>query len=279
MSILPAVRSNGVDIPAIGLGTWPLTGEACDTAVKAAIDAGYRHIDTAAKYGNETEVGQAVRTSGVPRDQIWLTTKVWHDDIAAGTLQASAEASLKKLGVSSVDLLLIHWPNAAIPVAESIAAMCDAKRRGLAKHIGISNFTTKLMREAAAVTTEPLVTNQVEYHPHLDQSKVIACAREVGMSITSYCPLGRGTVGGVLGEPVVLAIAKAHAKTPAQVVLRWHIQQPGVIAVPKSGTPARIRDNIDLAGFSLSAAEMAQISSLARADGRVVNMAFAPQWD
>lgn len=279
MSTVPDVISNGVAIPAIGLGTWPLKGAECESAVVTALQAGYRHLDTAAMYGNETEVGRGLKASGVSRDKIWLTTKVWQENIGAGKLQASAEASLKALGVAQVDLLLIHWPNASIPLAESIAALCDAKKRGYARHIGVSNFPTKLMREAAKVTTEPLLTNQVEYHPHLDQAKVIACARELGMSITAYCPLGRGTIGGVLGEPVVQAIATARGKTPAQVVLKWHLQQPGVIVVPKSATAARIRENIALDGFSLDAAEMAKLSALARPDGRVVKMASAPQWD
>lgn len=279
MSTVADVISNGVAIPAIGLGTWPLKGDECETAVRTALEAGYRHLDTAAMYGNEAEVGRGLKASGVAREKVWVTTKVWQENIGAGKLQASAEASLKALGLSQVDLLLIHWPNASIPVAESIAALCDAKKRGLTRHIGVSNFPTKLMREAAKVTTEPILTNQIEYHPHLDQSKVIACARDLGMSITAYCPLGRGTVGGVLGEPVVQAIAKAKGKTAAQVVLKWHLQQPGVIVVPKSATPARIRENFALDGFSLNAGEMEKLSSLSRPDGRVVKMATAPQWD
>jgi diketogulonate reductase-like aldo/keto reductase len=279
MPDIPLIASNGAKIPAIGLGTWPLKGADCETAVSAALCAGYRHIDTAAMYGNEAEVGRALKASGIARRDVWLTTKVWMENISAGRLQASAEQSLRTLGVSAVDLLLIHWPNAAISVTECIGALCDAKRRGLAHNIGISNFPTALMREAARVTTEPLVTNQVEYHPHLDQSKVLACARELGMSVTAYCPLGRGSVGGVLNEPAVGAIAKAHKKTPAQVILRWHLQQPGVIVVPKSATPQRIRENIDVLDFALSADEMERISGLARPDGRVVNLAFAPQWD
>lgn len=275
---IPDVISNGVAIPAVGLGTWPLKGEECEAAVRAALAAGYRHLDTAAMYANEAEVGRGVKASGVARDKIWITTKVWQENIGAGKLQASAEASLKALGVSQVDLLLIHWPHPTIPLAESIAALCDAKKRGLTKNIGVSNFPTKLMREAAKLTTEPLLTNQIEYHPHLDQRVVIDCARQLGMSVTSYCPLGRGTVGGVLAEPVVQAIAAAKSKTAAQVVLKWHLQQ-GLVVVPKSATPARIRENFDLDGFSLSADEMTSISSLARPDGRVVKMATAPQWD
>lgn len=279
MANLPAVNAHGAQIPAIGLGTWPLKGQVCELAVGAALAAGYRHIDTAAMYGNEEEVGRAVKASGIARDKIWLTTKVWREDIGAGALQKSAEASLKRLGVSSLDLLLIHWPNADIPLQDSIAALCDVKKRGLARHIGVSNFTTGLMREAVKLASEPLVVNQVEYHPHLDQTKVIACARELGLAITSYCPLGRGDVGGVMSEPVVQRIATAHGKTPAQVVLRWHIQQPGVIAVPKSATPKRIAENITIADFALTTGEMAEISALARPNSRVVNLAFAPAWD
>ena len=278
MSSIPDVVAHGVAIPAVGLGTWPLKGAECETAVRAALDAGYRHIDTAAMYANEAEVGRGIKASGVAREKIWITTKVWQENIGAGKLQASAEASLKALGVSQVDLLLIHWPHPTIPLAESIAALNDAKRRGYAKNIGVSNFPTKLMREAVKLTKEPLITNQIEYHPHLDQRVVVDCARELGMSVTSYCPLGRGTVGGVLGEPVVQAIAASKGKTPAQVVLKWHLQQ-GLVVVPKSATPARIRENFDLGGFSLSADEMARLSGLARPDGRVVKMATAPQWD
>lgn len=275
---IPDVMSNGAAIPAVGFGTWPLKGDECEMAVRTALDAGYRHIDTAAMYGNEAEVGRGIKASGKPRDSVWITTKVWQENIGAGRLQASAEASLKALGVSQIDLLLIHWPNESIPLSESIAALCDAKKRGYAKTIGVSNFPTKLLREAVKLSTEPLVTNQIEYHPHLDQRVVLDCARELGISVTSYCPLGRGMVGGVLGEPAVQAIATAKGKTAAQVVLKWHLQQ-GLVVVPKSATPARIRENIDLDGFSLSADEMTRINGLARPDGRVVKMASAPQWD
>jgi diketogulonate reductase-like aldo/keto reductase len=279
MTVVPAITLQSATIPAIGLGTWPMKGEVCEQAVTAALKGGYRHIDTAAMYGNETEVGHGLKASGIARDSVWVTTKVWRDDIGAGNLQRSAEASLKKLGLSSVDLLLIHWPNADIPLKDSISALCDAKRRGLTRHIGVSNFPTALLREAAKLTTEPIITNQIEYHPHLDQSKVIACARDLGISITSYCPLGRGDVGGVMAEPAVMRMAKTHGRTTAQIVLRWHLQQPGVIAVPKSATPARIAENLDVASFSLSPTEMAELSGLARPNGRVVNLAFAPQWD
>jgi diketogulonate reductase-like aldo/keto reductase len=281
MSTCPIVSAHGASIPAIGLGTWPLKDEVCETAVQAALDAGYRHIDTAAMYGNEAEVGRGMRASKVARDQIFLTTKVWRDDIAEGDLQRSAEKSLRALGTPYVDLLLIHWPspNGAIPLSQSIKALCDAKRRGLARHIGVSNFTTQLLAEAQRLTTEPLVCNQVEYHPHLEQTKILAATRAAGMAVAAYCPLGRGDVGGVLTEPAVVEIAKAHGKTPAQVVLRWHLQQPGHVAIPKSATPSRIRENLAVLDFALSAAELGRLSRLTRKDGRIVVPAGAPMWD
>jgi diketogulonate reductase-like aldo/keto reductase len=277
--LVPHVTAHGASIPALGLGTWPLKGTECETAVATAIGCGYRHIDTAAMYGNEAEVGRGLKATKVGRGEIWVTTKVWADDIGAGHLERSAEKSLKALQLDHVDLLLIHWPNPSIPLKESIAALCNAKRRGLTRHIGVSNFPTALMREASTLTTEPIVTNQIEYHPHLDQHRVLAAAAALGWSVTSYCPLGRGSVGGVLSEPSVIEIAKRHGKSPAQVVLRWHLQQAGVIAVPKSATPARIVENFQVTGFALTADEMQALSSLARADGRIVKPAVQPTWD
>jgi diketogulonate reductase-like aldo/keto reductase len=275
----PIVSAHGADIPAIGLGTFPLKDEICEIAVKTALGVGYRHIDTASMYGNEVEVGRGLRASNVPRDQIFLTTKVWKDHIADGDLQRSAEKSLKALGVSHVDLLLIHWPNEAIPVAESVKALCDAKRRGLAKHIGVSNHTTALLTEAMRAATEPLVCNQFEYHPHLKADKIIAATRAAGLAIAAYCPLGRGDTGGVLAERAVADIAKAHGKSGAQVLLRWHLQQPGIVAIPKSATPTRIAENFQVFDFELTSAEMAAISALAKPGSRIVQPAGAPRWD
>ena len=273
------VEAHGARIPSIGLGTWPMKGDECANAVAHALRAGYTHIDTAAFYGNETDVGAGLKASGKSRDSYFLTTKVWKDDIAPGDLERSAEASLKRLGVPAVDLLLIHWPNPAVATADCVKALCNAQRRGLTRHVGVSNFTTRHLADALAAATEPLVCNQVEYHPHLDQTKLKAATRAAGMAFVAYCPLGRGDVGGVMAEPVVGAIAKRLGKTPAQVVLRWHIQQPGVVAIPKSATPARIEANLAVFDFELPAADMAAISALARPNGRVVNVAHAPQWD
>jgi diketogulonate reductase-like aldo/keto reductase len=276
MSQAPLVHANGATIPALGLGTWQLGGEACVQAIRWALEAGYRHIDTAAMYGNEEAVGAGIRAGGVPRDEIFLTTKVWPDDLAPGDLERSAEASVRRLKLDHVDLLLIHWPNLAIPLRGTMEALCRAKRQGLARHIGVANFTVALLEEAVRLSSEPLVTNQCEYHPYLDQGPVLAACRKHGLSLTSYCPIGRAAV---FSERAVRDIARAHGKTPAQVVLRWHVQQPGVIAIPKSGNRKRIAENIAIFDFALSDEEMRAISGLAHRDGRIISPSFAPPWD
>jgi diketogulonate reductase-like aldo/keto reductase len=270
------VTANGATIPAIGLGTWQLRGDAALRAVQAALQAGYRHVDTAAMYGNEAEVGEAIRAHGAPRGEIFVTTKVWPSDLADGKLQKSAEASLQRLQLDHVDLLLIHWPSRDIPFAEQIRALCDAKRRGLARHIGVSNFPPRFVEAAVSLADEPLVVNQVEHHPYLDQSALAAVCTKHGIAITSYAPLGRGDV---LGDSVVTEIARAKGKTPAQIVLRWHVEQPMNVAIPKSANPRRIAENIDIFDFALTPAEMGRISKLARPGGRMVNASYPSDWN
>ena len=272
----PTIRANGANIPAIGLGTYRMTGETCARAVTAALDAGYRHIDTARMYDNEADVGEGLRASGLPRDDIFVTTKVWTDDIGGADLERAAEDSLKRLKLDAVDLLLIHWPNASIPLRDSIAALCRAKARGLARHIGVSNFPVALLDEAVALASEPLSANQCEYHPRLDQTKVLAACRKHGIAFTSYCPLGRGDL---TREPAVETIAERVGRTPSQVILRWHVQQPGVVAIPKSATPAHIAQNIAVFDFTLSPEDMAALSAMQRPDGRLVRPGFAPAFD
>lgn len=270
------VGANGAEIPAIGLGTWDLRGEDCIAGVQSAIGAGYRHVDTAAMYENEEQVGQGMRASGVDRDSVFLTTKVWPENAADGDFQRSVEDSLKRLGFDQVDLILLHWPNPDVPVAETMAAMCDVKARGLARHIGVSNFTVSLLDEAVNSCDEPLAVNQVEYHPYLDQSALLAACRKHGIALTAYSPLARGRVAD---EPCIQEIGKAHGKTPAQVTLRWLIQQDGVIAIPKSSKPERIAQALDVGDFRLNDEEMNTISGLARSDSRLVNLTWAPDWD
>jgi diketogulonate reductase-like aldo/keto reductase len=271
------VNANGAAIPALGLGTWTLRDRQCVELVDAALGLGYRHIDTAAMYDNEEEVGEAISASGVPREDIFLTTKVWHTDLAPADIRRSAEASLKRLGTDYLDLLLIHWPNPSIPLAGSIRALNAIQSAGLVRHIGVSNFTTALLKQAIATSDEPLACNQVEYHPYLDQTKVLAACREAGMAVTSYCPLCRG--GDLFSQPAVRDAAARHGKTPGQVVLRWHVQQEGVAAIPRTTKKERLAENIAIFDFVLGTDEMAAISALSKANKRICNYGFSPVWD
>jgi len=275
---MQTVDAHGARIPVIGFGTWRLSGEACATAVAEALRAGYRHIDTAAAYGNEDRVGEGLRAAGVPRDEVFVTTKVMPQDLEDGALQRTLDRSLDQLGIGEVDLVLIHWPSRELPVAETVASLNHARARGAARHIGVSNFTVPLLRAAWAATDAPLVTNQCEYHPYLSQDAVIAACRGWGMAFTAYSPLGRQRV---LDDPVIAAIAARHGRTAAQVVLRWDIQQPGVVTIPKSATPERIRQNLDVFDFALGADEMAAISALGDTHRRRLGNfgGLAPDWD
>lgn len=272
-----SVHANGAEIPAIGLGTFTLTGSTATRVVAEAIRAGYRHVDTAAMYDNEQAVGAGLREAGVPREEIFLTTKVWPSDISQGDLQRSVEASLTRLSVDQVDLALIHWPNPSIPLEDSIAALNEVRDRGLARHIGVSNFTVALVDEAVSLSGHPLVCNQVEYHPYLNQDRVLAACRRHGMAVVSYCPLGRGSE--LLVESVVREAAESHCKTPAQVVLRWHIQQEGVAGIPRSSNPEHVAANLDVFDFALSAGEVQAIDALRARQHRICDFDFAPAWD
>jgi diketogulonate reductase-like aldo/keto reductase len=274
---MQTIPAHGAEIPVLGLGTWTLKGDDCVEMVKAALDAGYRHIDTAIMYDNEGAVGEGIRDSNVPRDEIFLTSKVWYTDIAARDLERAAEASLRRLGVSELDLFLIHWPNPAIPLSETISALNRVKARGLVRHIGVSNFTTALLDKAWSLTDAPLVCNQVEYHPFLDQSTIYAACRAKGMAMTAYCPLGRG--GEVFEAEPVAAAARSHGKTPAQIVLRWHIQQDGVAAIPRTSRPSRLAQNAEIFDFELSGDEMSAINGLGSRNHRICDYDFSPDWD
>ena len=269
------VEAHGARIPIVGFGSMRLKEEAGTRAIESAIRLGYRHIDTAAFYGNEREVGQAIRASGVPRQELFLTTKVRDNNLKADDFARSVDNSLKLLDLPSVDLLLIHWPNPQVPAAESIGALNKAKRDGLTRHIGVCNYTVALLEEAWRHTKEPLVTNQIEVHPFLDQTKVIAATRGRGMSVTAYCPIARGRVPG---NPVLERVGKAHGKTASQVSLRWLTQQ-GIIVIPGSGKPERQKENFEVLDFTLSPAEMNEIAGLKQAGTRVVNPPQAPKWD
>ncbi len=255
------VAAHGAAIPALGLGTWKLQGEECAAVVAEAIRIGYRHIDTAAMYDNEAAVGEGLRAAGLPRDEIFVTTKVWPSNIGAGALQRSVEQSLRQLGLDAVDLVLIHWPSPRIPLRESMAALNDVRERGMTRHIGVSNFDAGLLAEAWSLSAAPLVANQCEYNPYVSQEATLRACREHGMAFVAYSPLARREV---LDEPLIQDIGLRHGKTSAQVVLRWAVQQDGVAAIPKSSRPARLRQNIEIFDFALSDEDTAAISALAQ---------------
>jgi diketogulonate reductase-like aldo/keto reductase len=276
VAVAPTLAAHGAYIPAIGYGTSGL-GHVSAEQVATALKAGYRHIDTARKYGTERAVGDGIRASGVPRHEIFLCTKVSHEHLHAADFARSVDASLGALRVDYVDLLLVHWPEKNTPLAETMAALAKAKRQGLARHIGVANFNIAMLDEAIRLCPEPLVTLQVECHPYLDQNKVIAACRERGLVLTAYCPLARGRLQG---DPVLAAIARRTGKTFAQVALRWLVQQGMIAPIPRSSNAERIAQNIDVFDFELDEDDMRRIAALARPDGRIADPAGrAPAWD
>ena len=266
-SSTPIISAHGAEIPILGFGTSAMQSPTTAENIALALKAGYRHIDTARKYGSERAVGEGIRASGVPRRDIFLVTKVSHEYLRADDFARSVDDSLKALQVDYVDLLMVHWPNPEIPLRETMPALAKAKRQGLARHVGVANFNIALLNEALKLCPEPLVALQAEYHPYLDQSKLLDAARSRGLGFIAYCPLGRGRLfdDKVLGE-----IAHKRGRTLAQIALRWLIQQ-NVIPIPRSSNPQRVAENFNVFDFTLDDAEMARISALKRANGRIAN--------
>jgi 2,5-diketo-D-gluconate reductase B len=269
------VEASGAKIPAIGLGTWELRGRACARVVEQALKLGYRHIDTAQIYENEREVGDGLRASGIKRDDVFVTTKVWTTHFAPRELERSAKESLVKLRMSDVDLLLLHWPNPHVPLQETLGALAHAKQVGLARHVGVSNFTVALIEDATKLCPEPLVCNQVEYHPYLNQAKVREACRQNDMALVAYSPVAKGRIKN---DETLREIGRSRGKTPAQICLRWLVQQD-VCAIPRTSRVERLSENIDIFDFALSNDEMDQIFALASEKGRLTDFGLAPKWD
>jgi 2,5-diketo-D-gluconate reductase B len=267
------VEVQGTRVPALGFGTWLLDGEDAAEGVRDALEIGYRQIDTARAYENEREVGRGIAESGVPRDEIFLTTKVPHDDATASEVEQDAEQSLERLGVDRLDLLLLHWPNPDVPLEETLGAMEKVRNQGLTRHIGVSNFPAGLLQRAIQVV--PIFCNQVEYHPFLDQSRLLDVARQHDVLITAYSPLAHGRVPG---DPTLTRIGDNDGKTAGQVALRWLLDQPGVSPIPKASSHARRVENFDVFDFTLSGNERAEIDALPK-DVRTANPPWAPDWD
>ncbi|HEY0338965.1 MAG TPA: aldo/keto reductase [Burkholderiales bacterium] len=273
---IPKLSAHGAQIPTIGFGTSQL-GD-CAEVIAQALKLGYRHIDTAWKYGSEKGVGTGIRASGVAREQIFLATKVSHEYLRADDFARSVDESLRNLQVDYVDLLHVHWPTVDnVPLAETMAALAKAKRQGKTRHIGVANFNIALLEQAISLCPEPLVTLQAEYHPYLDQSKVLAACGRLGLVFTAYCPLARGKL---FNDPVLTEIARAKQRTIAQVALRWLVQQGNIAAIPRSANTKHIAESLQVFDFELTADEMSRISGLKRPDGRIANpKGRAPAWD
>lgn len=263
---MPAVTAHNAAIPAIGLGTWELRGRVCARIVEQALRIGYRHIDTAEMYDNEREVGEGLHASGVRRGDVFVTTKVWPTHFSPPELERAAKGSLTRLRLTDVDLLLLHWPSSKIPLAETLGAFCKVKRMGMTRHIGLSNFTGELLDEAVKLSTEPLVCNQLEIHPFIDQSAAIVASKAHGMTVVAYSPIAKGAARK---EAVLTRIGKAHGKSAAQVSLRFLLQQD-IVVIPRTSKVERLSENIAVFDFELSPAEMAEIGKLARPGGSVL---------
>jgi 2,5-diketo-D-gluconate reductase B len=275
--MMQVVDAKGAHIPLVGLGTWELRGRLCARVVEQALRLGYRHIDTAEMYDNEREVGEAFRASGVGRADVFITTKIWPSHFAPLELERAAKSSVARMRLSEVDLMLLHWPNPQIPLSETLGALCRVRQSGIARHIGVSNFTVPLIAEAVRLADEPLVCNQIEMHPFLDQSKVTAACRARDMAVIAYSPIARGNAKD---DAVLARIGRTHRKSAAQVALRWLVQQ-GIAVIPRTSRIERLSENRALFDFVLAEPEMAEIQSLAHRDGRLVDYAYSgsPKWD
>lgn len=268
--------ATGDAIPMIGFGTSQL-GD-CGEIVAQALQLGYRHIDTAWKYGSEEGVGEGVKRSGIARSRLFITTKVSHEHLRADDFARSLEQSLTRLGTDYVDQLLVHWPSPdGIPLSETMSALAKAKREGKARHIGVANFNIALTRDAMRLCPEPLSTLQAEYHPYLEQTKVLAFCSDAGLIFMAYCPLARGRL---FDDPVLADIARSRGKSLAQIALRWLVQQGNIVPIPRSASSAHMAESLRVFDFMLSAEEMARIFALARPDGRIADpIGRAPTWD
>ena len=268
--------AGAMHMPKLGLGTWGLRGAACTDAVLRALDHGYRHIDTAQMYGNEDSVGEALARTPVPRADIHLTTKVWWENLQPDSMRRAMDDSLRQLRTPYVDLYLIHWPAPRMDLAAALGQMVRFQEQGLARHIGVSNFTVALLREAVERIGAPIVCNQVEYHVNLDQSRVLSYLRSKGLALVAYCPLGRG---GLAGDRVLARIAVKHGVSAAQVALAWLLAQDGVAAIPKAAHDQNQLANLAAADLRLDADDLSAIAALPK-DRRLVDPGgFAPAWD
>ncbi|MDP5170005.1 MAG: aldo/keto reductase [Bacteroidia bacterium] len=269
------IQVQHAQIPALGLGTYQLIGREAREVVQRALAMGYRHIDTASIYENEAEVGSGLNGTSIEREDVWITTKVWHTNLKKKNFLLSVEESLRKLGCGYLDMVLIHWPSPEVSMEEMVNSLIAAQEKDYTRFVGVSNFPLSMVEELVEYGVN-IVTNQVEYHPYLDQSEMREWLRARGMALTAYSPLAQGKI---MKDSKILDIAEDLGKTPSQVVLRWLLDQGNVIAIPKSSRGDHLRENLQIATMRLTKEHHKILDGLARPDGRIVNPDFAPQWD
>jgi 2,5-diketo-D-gluconate reductase B len=272
---IPIFESTLTRMPRLGFGTWPMRGSECQAAVESAIGLGYRHIDTAEMYGNEDAVGAAIHAAGVPREEIYLTTKVWNDKPNGEQIRRAAEASLRRLGQPYVDLFLIHWPSPELDLPDALRSMARLREQGLARAVGVANFPPGLLRRAVEMAIAPLACLQVEHHVFLGQQRLLEYCRSKDIVLTSYTPVAKGEV---LRDTTIAGVARKHAATPAQVALAWLLAMPGVAAIPKAGSPERQRENLASTALVLDPADLTALAQLPK-DRRLVDPDIAPDWE
>ena len=265
----------GLNMPKLGLGTWPMLGEECTDAVVQALELGYRHVDTATGYNNEAAVGKALEQSATPREQIHVTSKVWWDKLQPADMRQSFEQTLASLRSDYVDLFLIHWPGKDWDLARTIETLVSFKEDGRARNIGVANFPLPLLRKVVEELGAPLAAVQVEYHVSLNQSALLAYAQQHDMALTAYSPILRNKVSDI---PALQQIAAKHGVLPTQVALKWLLDQPNVAAIPKAASKANQQSNLDSLKVQLDDADRALIAALPK-DQRLVSPDFAPKWD
>jgi 2,5-diketo-D-gluconate reductase B len=262
-------------MPKLGLGTFRMQGDACRAAVESALALGYRHIDTAEMYANEEPIGAAIAASRVPRSELHVTTKVWHENLAPDTIHRAFDASLKKLRLDQIDLYLVHWPSRSANWRAVFETLMKLKEEKRVRAIGVANFTTALLKIAVEDIGAPIACNQIEYHAMLDQSKVLNYLAAKSIPLVAYCPLAQGRVAT---DPVLTAIGRKHDATAAQVALKWLLDQGGVAAIPKASRRESQEANLDALKITLDDADRKKIAALPK-DKRCVNPGFAPDWD
>jgi 2,5-diketo-D-gluconate reductase B len=272
---METITTQGVAIPRLGFGTFRMPGADAQPVVESAIALGYRHIDTAAMYENEAAVGAAIAASAIQRDELFITTKVWHDQLAPDALHRAFDASLRKLGLDYVDLYMIHWPSRDMDMAATLMALMSLRERGLTKAIGICNFNLPMLRRAIGDIGAPIASVQLEYHPFLSQAPMLAYLRGLGIPLTAYAPLAQGRAAN---DPTLAAIGLKHNCSAAQIAIAWLLHQPGVAAIPKAARAQSQKANLDALAVRLDDEDLAAIAALPK-DQRFVRPPFAPDWD